>query len=34
LGWQPEVSFERLVQMMVDADLARLGGKPVDGAKR
>ena len=24
LGWQPEVSFERLVQMMVDSDLARL----------
>jgi GDPmannose 4,6-dehydratase len=24
LGWQPKVSFERLVTMMVDADLARL----------
>jgi len=24
LGWQPEVSFERLIQMMVDADLAHL----------
>jgi GDPmannose 4,6-dehydratase len=24
LGWKPEVSFERLVQMMVDADLERL----------
>lgn len=24
LGWKPEVSFERLVQMMVDADLKRL----------
>lgn len=24
LGWQPEVTFERLVQMMVDADLERL----------
>ncbi|MFN2445562.1 MAG: GDP-mannose 4,6-dehydratase [Vicinamibacterales bacterium] len=24
LGWTPEVSFERLVQMMVDADMARL----------
>lgn len=23
LGWKPETSFERLVQMMVDADLAR-----------
>jgi len=26
LGWEPRVSFEELVQMMVDADLARLGG--------
>jgi GDPmannose 4,6-dehydratase len=25
LGWKPEVSFERLVRMMVDADLERLG---------
>jgi GDPmannose 4,6-dehydratase len=24
LGWQPTVSFERLIQMMVDEDLARL----------
>ncbi|HEX2093117.1 MAG TPA: GDP-mannose 4,6-dehydratase [Longimicrobiaceae bacterium] len=24
LGWQPEVGFQELVQMMVDADLARL----------
>ena len=24
LGWEPEVSFERLVRMMVDADMARL----------
>lgn len=24
LGWRPEVSFEQLVQMMVDADIARL----------
>ncbi|MDQ3553101.1 MAG: GDP-mannose 4,6-dehydratase [Chloroflexota bacterium] len=24
LGWEPEVSFERLVHMMVDADMARL----------
>ena len=27
LGWKPECSFEQLVQMMVDADLAALGGK-------
>jgi GDPmannose 4,6-dehydratase len=26
LGWTPEVSFEQLVQMMVDADIARLSG--------
>jgi GDPmannose 4,6-dehydratase len=26
LGWEPQVSFERLVQMMVDADLKRYGG--------
>jgi GDPmannose 4,6-dehydratase len=26
LGWRPEVSFAQLVQMMVDADIARLGG--------
>jgi GDPmannose 4,6-dehydratase len=26
LGWQPEVSFEQLVRMMVDADLKRNGG--------
>jgi GDPmannose 4,6-dehydratase len=24
LGWAPKVSFEQLVQMMVDADLERL----------
>jgi GDPmannose 4,6-dehydratase len=24
LGWEPEVNFERLVKMMVDADIARL----------
>jgi GDPmannose 4,6-dehydratase len=25
LGWKPKVSFRDLVEMMVDADLARLG---------
>jgi GDPmannose 4,6-dehydratase len=25
LGWEPEVSFEELIRMMVDADLALLG---------
>jgi GDPmannose 4,6-dehydratase len=26
LGWEPEVTFEQLIRMMVDADLARLSG--------
>jgi len=30
LGWEPQVSFEQLVAMMVDADIARLSGQ---GAK-
>jgi GDPmannose 4,6-dehydratase len=29
LGWQPTVSFPELVHMLVDAELARLGGRPV-----
>ena len=29
LGWEPQVDFKRLVEMMVDADIARLSGKPV-----
>ena len=28
LGWQPTVDLERLVAMMVDADLERLGASP------
>lgn len=28
LGWEPEVSFQELVAMMVDADLERLRAKP------
>jgi GDPmannose 4,6-dehydratase len=28
LAWQPRVSFRRLVEMMVDADLARYGLRP------
>jgi GDPmannose 4,6-dehydratase len=28
LGWKPSVNFEQLVAMMVDADVARLSGKP------
>ena len=31
LGWQPEVTFEQLVQMMVDTDLDRVSGKLNDG---
>lgn len=27
LGWKPEVSFDQLIRMMVDADLKRHGGK-------
>jgi GDPmannose 4,6-dehydratase len=27
LGWTPKVDFDRLVEMMVDADLKRLGGE-------
>jgi GDPmannose 4,6-dehydratase len=27
LGWEPEVSFDELVKMMVDADLASLGAE-------
>jgi GDPmannose 4,6-dehydratase len=26
LGWEPRVEFSKLVEMMVDADLARLSG--------
>jgi GDPmannose 4,6-dehydratase len=33
LGWEPEVSFEQLVERMVRADLARLQGKPVSDFK-
>ena len=28
-GWEPQVDFNRLVGTMVDADIARLSGKPV-----
>jgi GDPmannose 4,6-dehydratase len=28
LGWEPQMSFEQLVRVMVDADLERLSGKP------
>jgi GDPmannose 4,6-dehydratase len=33
LGWKPEVSFERLVEMMVRADLARLQGQDIPDFK-
>jgi GDPmannose 4,6-dehydratase len=28
LGWEPKVSFQELVEMMVDADIERLSGEP------
>ena len=28
LGWEPKISFQELVEMMVDADLDRLSGEP------
>ena len=35
LGWAPQVNFEQLIAMMVDADLARLSARPVGvGAAR
>ncbi len=33
LGWEPEVSFEQLIERMVKADLARLQGQPVPDFK-
>ena len=33
LGWKPEVTFEQLVERMVQADLARLQGQPVPDFK-
>jgi GDPmannose 4,6-dehydratase len=30
LGWSPQVGFEQLVEMMVDADLARVSGAAAD----
>jgi len=27
LGWEPEVNFEGLIKMMIEADLERLRGK-------
>jgi len=29
LGWKPQVTFENLIGMMVDADVARISGQPV-----
>jgi GDPmannose 4,6-dehydratase len=34
IGWEPTVTFDRLVAMMVDADLARLKLRPVLGHER
>jgi GDPmannose 4,6-dehydratase len=33
LGWEPQVSFSELVEMMVDADLERLSGRSVTLAR-
>jgi GDPmannose 4,6-dehydratase len=33
LGWEPEVSFEQLIQMMVDADLALLEDRSARGRR-
>ncbi len=33
LGWKPEVTFEKLIERMVKADLARLQGRPVSDFK-
>jgi len=27
LGWQPRVTFQQLIEMMVDADMARQAGR-------
>ncbi|MEM6449452.1 MAG: GDP-mannose 4,6-dehydratase [Cyanobacteria bacterium P01_D01_bin.105] len=32
LGWEPEVTFEGLVKLMVDSDLEAIGQKPINGA--
>ncbi|HEV7223161.1 MAG TPA: GDP-mannose 4,6-dehydratase [Pirellulales bacterium] len=34
LGWKPQIGFEKLVTMMVDADLALLGGRGAGRAPR
>jgi GDPmannose 4,6-dehydratase len=34
LGWRPEVAFEELVQIMVDADLAALDTLKTEGSRR
>ena len=34
LGWEPKVDFKGLVEMMVDADLARLSGAPAPAGTR
>jgi GDPmannose 4,6-dehydratase len=31
LGWEPEISFEGLVKLMVDSDLEAIGLKPING---
>jgi GDPmannose 4,6-dehydratase len=31
LGWTPQTSFEQLIRLMVDADLARVAAEPPVG---
>ena len=31
LGWEPKVSFEELIKMMVEADIGRLKNEPRAG---
>jgi GDPmannose 4,6-dehydratase len=33
LGWQPEISFDGLVKLMVDSDLAAIGQQPIGQAE-
>ncbi len=34
LGWKPKITFKDLVKIMVDADMRRLGLKPIGGGDR
>jgi GDPmannose 4,6-dehydratase len=34
LGWEPSVDFNGLIEMMFDADMARLSGRPAEAHSR